>query len=69
VYLPLEDLIAAVSKGNPRLKDFDCSVFTGHYATGEDEHYFAELEALRNDAQQTKREKNMAAIDICNSDD
>ena len=68
VYLPLEDLIEAVSKGNPRLKDFDCSVFTGNYATGENGDYFAELEALRNDEQQTQREKNMAAIDICNSD-
>ncbi|UJS26506.1 amidophosphoribosyltransferase [Thiothrix winogradskyi] len=68
IYLPLPDLIAAVSKGNPRLKAFDCSVFTGHYATGENGDYFAELEALRNDEQQTKREKNMAAIDICNSD-
>ncbi len=68
IYLPLPDLIAAVSKGNPRLKDFDCSVFTGHYATGENGDYFAELEALRNDEQQTKREKNMAAIDIGNSD-
>jgi amidophosphoribosyltransferase len=68
VYLPLEDLIAAVSKGNSRLKDFDCSVFTGNYATGEDGDYFAELEALRNDEEQTKHEKNMAAIDICNSD-
>lgn len=67
VYLPLDDLIAAVSKGNPRLKDFDCSVFTGQYVTGEDGAYFTELEARRNDAQQTKHEPDMAAIDICDS--
>ncbi|EIJ33952.1 amidophosphoribosyltransferase [Thiothrix nivea] len=67
VYLPLPDLIAAVSKGNTRLKAFDCSVFTGCYATGEDGDYFAELEALRNDEEQTKRDKDMAAIDICDS--
>ena len=66
-YLPLPDLIAAVSKGNPRLKTFDCSVFTGQYVTGENGDYFTELEALRNDAEQTKRDQDMAAIDICDS--
>ena len=66
-YLSLEDLVQAVSKGNPRLKDFDCSVFTGNYVTGENGDYFTELEALRNDAQKTKRENDMAAIDICDS--
>ena len=66
-YLPLPDLLAAVSKGNPRLKTFDCSVFTGQYVTGETGDYFTELEALRNDAEKTKREHDMAAIDICDS--
>jgi amidophosphoribosyltransferase len=66
-YLPLEDLIAAVSKGNTRLNTFDCSVFTGCYVTGENNDYFTELEALRNDEQKTKREHNMAAIDISDS--
>jgi len=67
-YLSLPDLIESVSKGNPRLRNFDCSVFTGKYVTGEDDDYFTELEALRNDEQQTKRDQNMASIDICNSD-
>ena len=66
-YLPLDDLIAAVSKGNTRLNTFDCSVFTGCYVTGENNDYFTELEALRNDEQKTKREENMAAIDISDS--
>jgi amidophosphoribosyltransferase len=66
-YLSLEDLIASVSKGNSRLKEFDCSVFTGHYATGENSEYFKELETLRNDEQKSRREKEMAAIDICDS--
>jgi hypothetical protein len=35
--------------------------------TGENADYFTELEALRNDAQKTKRENDMAAIDICDS--
>lgn len=67
VYLPLNDLIAAVNKGNPRLKNFDCSVFTGNYVTGENGEYFTELEALRNDEQKNRRESDMAAIDICDS--
>ncbi|MFN3785586.1 MAG: amidophosphoribosyltransferase, partial [Thiothrix sp.] len=67
IYLSLEDLIAAVSKGNPRLKAFDCSVFTGEYVTGENAEYFEHIEALRNDTEKTKREQNMAAIDICDS--
>lgn len=67
IYLSLDDLIAAVSKGNPRLKAFDCSVFTGEYVTGEDGEYFKHIEALRNDTEKTKREQNMAAIDICDS--
>lgn len=67
LYLPLEDLIAAVSKGNPRLGSFDCSVFTGEYVTGENGEYFTELEALRNDEEKTKREEDMVAIDICDS--
>ena len=67
VYLPLNDLIAAVNKGNPRLRNFDCSVFTGNYVTGENGEYFTELEALRNDEQKNRRESDMAAIDICDS--
>ena len=67
VYLPLNDLIAAVNKGNPRLRNFDCSVFTGNYVTGEKGEYFTELEALRNDEQKNRRESDMAAIDICDS--
>jgi amidophosphoribosyltransferase len=66
-YLSLEDLIEAVSKGNPRLKNFDCSVFTGNYVTGENGDYFVQLEALRNDEQKNRRDDDMAAIDICDS--
>jgi amidophosphoribosyltransferase len=67
IYLPLPDLVDAISKGNPRLKNFECSVFTGCYVTGENEDYFTELEALRNDAQKTKQAADMAAIDISDS--
>ncbi|PID49018.1 MAG: amidophosphoribosyltransferase [Proteobacteria bacterium] len=67
-YLQLDDLIAAVQKGNPRLKQFDCSVFTGEYVTGEDQQYFIELEAQRNDIQKEESERKAAAIDLRDSD-
>lgn len=66
-YLDLKDLIVAVQEGNPRLQNFDCSVFTGDYITGEGDEYFAELEALRNDKEKEKREQDNTAIDLGDS--
>lgn len=66
-YLTLEDLKVAVQQGNPRLEQFDCSVFTGEYTTGEDKNYFKQLEALRNDGQK-EQGSNGVAIDIGDSD-
>jgi amidophosphoribosyltransferase len=60
----LEDLIACVSKGNEKLKSFDCSVFNGEYVTGVDKAYFNELQQMRNDAKKMKEFKANAAIDI-----
>jgi amidophosphoribosyltransferase len=67
-YLPLEDLVASIQKGNPRLRNFDCSVFTGEYVTGETTDYFVELEAQRNDQQKQKTGLRDAAIDLRDSD-
>lgn len=50
IYLPLEDLIDSVQEGNSSLKQFDCSVFTGEYVTGEGDEYFTLLEEKRNDS-------------------
>lgn len=67
VYQDLEDLITAVTQGNPELKNFDCSVFTGEYITGESEDYFEDLQERRNDAKKKELE-NMVAIDMSDSD-
>ncbi|CAA6818051.1 MAG: Amidophosphoribosyltransferase (EC [uncultured Thiotrichaceae bacterium] len=67
-YLELNDLLSAVRQGNPRLESFDCSVFTGEYTTGEDNGYFKELEALRNDKQKSDNEGESVAIDIRDCD-
>ncbi len=67
VYQELDDLIDAVQVGNPSLKSFDCSVFTGEYITGESGNYFSDLEEMRNDANKKKVE-DMVAIDMTDSD-
>lgn len=51
VYQDIADMIEAVREGNPEIKDFDLSVFTGEYVTGGiNEAYLQRLEDLRNDS-------------------
>lgn len=51
VYQDLKDLVEAVREGNPRITDFDCSVFDGRYVTGDiNESYLGRIEQSRNDA-------------------
>lgn len=58
IYQDLEDLIAASAEGNPEIKDFECSVFTGHYITGDvNQHYLDELDAARNDVMRSMKQK------------
>ncbi len=63
IYQTLEDLIDSVSEGNTHLKNFDTSVFTGEYVTGEGDEYFKQLQIERNDQAKSKRDKG-AAIDL-----
>jgi amidophosphoribosyltransferase len=50
IYQDLDDLVASSAEGNPDIKQFDCSVFTGEYVTGDvNEDYLAQLEAARSD--------------------
>ncbi|WP_305857805.1 amidophosphoribosyltransferase [Balneatrix alpica] len=50
VYQDLEDLIASTQGGDSPVHHFDCSVFDGHYVTGDiDQTYFDKLESMRND--------------------
>ncbi|AFU97361.1 amidophosphoribosyltransferase [Simiduia agarivorans] len=58
IYQDLEDLIAASAEGNPDVKAFDCSVFTGEYITGDvSTDYLAKIEAARNDAAKAGKSK------------
>ena len=69
IYQDLEDLISAVEKGNPEIKQFDASVFTGTYVTGDiGDEYLSELEAARNDAVKNgRRESDDEVIDLHNT--
>lgn len=50
IYQDLEDLIAASREGNPEITNFECSVFTGEYITGDvDATYLQAVEQQRND--------------------
>lgn len=70
IYQDLSDLIGAVHHGNRKLEQFDDSVFTGHYVTGDiGPDYLAELERRRNDGAKdapTRANVAAAAVDIHN---
>lgn len=69
VFQDLADLIQAVRRGNPRIGQFDCSVFTGEYVTGDVSHdYLEHLERQRNDsAKQQRRLSDHEVIELHNS--
>lgn len=54
VFQDLQALYEAAWEGNPAIKRFEDSIFTGNYITGGvDEKYFAHLEKLRSDKAKT----------------
>ena len=57
VYQRLDDLIAVAGDGNKNLSRFECSVFDGHYVTGDvDADYLQALSAARSDTSKQHRE-------------
>ena len=69
VYQDLQDLIAAVQRGNKKLKDFDCSCFDGEYVTKDvTPAYLQHLDDLRSDtAKQKRNHTDLAGIDLHSS--
>ena len=56
VYQDLPDLIECAAEGNASIRDFDCSVFDGHYVTGNiDQQYLDKIENIRSDAAKKTR--------------
>src|SRR5690606_17736347 len=64
VYQDLDDLIASSAEGSPKIKEFDCAVFTGDYVTGDvSQPYLDRIAAERNDANKTKKETGSGPSD------
>jgi amidophosphoribosyltransferase len=56
IYQDLDDLIAAVGRGNTRIERFDTSCFNGEYVTGDvTPDYLRALEEARNDSTKSRR--------------
>jgi amidophosphoribosyltransferase len=58
IYQNLEDLIESVGEGNPDIKEFETSIFTGEYITPLGENYLADLENSRQDELKMQRDKS-----------
>jgi amidophosphoribosyltransferase len=63
IYQDVEDLINAARAGNPEIKEFDASCFTGKYVTGDiSDDYLNQISILRNDEAKSKRETSEEMI-------
>jgi amidophosphoribosyltransferase len=69
IYQDLDDLIEAVSAGNPEINKFDLSCFNGEYVTGDiNQDYLNHIDQIRNDGAKSRlegTEENL--IDLSNS--
>ena len=69
IFQDLDDLVAAVSEGNPEIQQFETSVFSGTYVTGDvDQQYLEYLESLRSEDSKIKREiqQDLANLELHN---
>lgn len=67
IYQDLNDLIDACKELNPAIEQFDCSVFDGHYITGDiDQAYLNNLEQQRGDVNKSASDSADSAIDLHN---
>ena len=64
IYQDLQDLIASAADGNPKITQYEDSVFSGQYVTGNvDQRYLDDLQLTRNDEQKQETEKTHAFED------
>lgn len=70
IYQDLDDLIESVRAGNPSLKSFDCSCFTGDYITGDiDQNYLDVLSIRRSDHSKnpsSQKSRDIVAVGLYN---
>ncbi|HET7921911.1 MAG TPA: amidophosphoribosyltransferase [Gammaproteobacteria bacterium] len=63
IYQELDDLVDAVRRGNPKIRRFDTSVFSGEYITGDvTGAYLATLAEQRSDEAKQKRQRDTRQI-------
>lgn len=68
IYQDLPDLIEAVQRGNPNIRQFDTSCFNGEYVTGDiDQVYLERLSHHRNDGAKSGREGTGSTIGLHNA--
>ena len=69
IYQDLDDLIEAVRRGNREIEHFDTSCFSHEYITGDiDDAYLEQIQSLRNDDAQVRRNSESFIIEMQNSD-
>ena len=67
IFQDLDALIKAVQTENPAIKNFDASVFTGKYITGDvDQVYLEAIAAARNDKAKAKNAAQSGNLEIHN---
>ncbi|MFK3557909.1 amidophosphoribosyltransferase [Pasteurella multocida] len=67
IFQDLDALTGSVQQENPSIQDFDCSVFTGVYVTGDiTPEYLDNIAEQRNDIAKKKREKDATNLEIHN---
>jgi len=65
IYQDLDDLINCALEGNPNIERFDCSVFDGHYVTGDiDNAYLQRLESKRGDSSMRSSDAEVMAAQV-----
>ncbi len=62
IYQDLEDLVSACKEGNPRIKSFDTSCFSGEYITGLESGYLEHLEQQRSNQAKLERELKQSNV-------
>jgi len=68
IYQDLDDLIEAVKKKVPHVKQFDTSVFNGVYVTGDiSNDYLTQVEASRSDDARKDKVKDNEVVEIYNN--
>ncbi|WP_424403573.1 amidophosphoribosyltransferase [Pasteurella sp. PK-2025] len=67
IFQDLDALTGSVQQENPAIQDFDCSVFTGIYVTGDiTPSYLDSIAEQRSDSAKRKREKDATNLEMHN---